>query len=255
MKKFALAGKPIAHSKSPDLFRTAYPNSDFKYLLIETTDLKYIEKLLRNKTLAGVNLTVPLKIEALQIVDEIDETAEMIGAANTIMMQANNKLKAWNTDYLGVLKTLQELKIDIKNQNCLIIGAGGAARAATFTLNMLEANITIANRTLDKAKQIAERKNCSLIFFDEINENILDKKLIINTISADICMLDEAKLQPQQIIFDAKVEQSVLLQKAQKYCRCIDGRMWLLHQGIAAYKLFTQKQPDIDGMRKILNIN
>ena len=255
MKKFALVGKPIAHSKSPDLFKAAYPNSDFEYLLVETVDLQHVKNLLRNKTLTGVNVTLPLKIDALKIVDEIDETAEIIGATNTILMQANNRLKAYNTDYIGVLNTLQELKVDIKNQDCLIIGAGGASMAAAFALNMLGANITIANRTLDNAKKIAEKISCKLISLAEINENLLNKILIINTLSPDICVIDEKKLQPQQIIFDAKIHQSVLLQKAQtQCCKCIDGRMWLLHQGIAAYEIFTQKQPDINAMREFLKI-
>jgi shikimate dehydrogenase len=212
MKKFALVGKPIVHSKSPDLFRAGYRNIDFEYSLIETIDLQYVETLLRNKVLTGVNITLPLKIDALQIVDEIDETAKIIGATNTILMQANNKLKAYNTDYVGVLNTLLEFKIVVENQNCMIIGAGGAAMAAAFALNTLGANVIIANRTLSKAEKIAEKINCKLIPFDEINNNLVNKKIIINTLSDDICIIDEKKLQPQQIIFDAKVHQSVFLQ-------------------------------------------
>ena len=153
------------------------------------------------------------------------------------------------------MNALLELKIDVKNQNCLIIGAGGAAMAAAFALNVLAANITIANRTPNNAKKIAEKINCNLIPFDEINKNLSDKKLIINVLSPDICPLDEKKLQPQQIVFDAKVYPSVLLQKAQtQCCRCIDGRIWLLHQGIEAYKIFTRKQPNINAMREFLNL-
>lgn len=255
MKKFALVGKPIMHSKSPELFKKAYQNDNFEYLLLETTDLKYIESLLRNKVLAGINVTLPLKIEAMQLVDEIDETAKIIDATNTIILQGNNNLKAYNTDYLGVMNTLLELEIDVKNQNCLIIGAGGAARAAALALSMLGANITIANRTFHNAKKISEKLNCQTLLLYEINNNLKYNKLIVNTLSPDICAIDEKKLQSHQIVFDAKVYQSVFLQKARRQgCKCIDGRLWLLHQGIESYRLFTEKDPDVCAMRNFLNI-
>jgi shikimate dehydrogenase len=256
MKKFALVGKPVSHSKSPALFGAAYGNSDyFEYSLIETDDVKYVENLLRSKTLSGVNVTIPIKTEALKIVDEIDETAEIIGATNVIIVQNNEKLRACNTDYLGVLQTLKHFDIDVENKECLIIGAGGAGRAVAFALHILGANITVANRTAYKAKEIAEKFNCDTINISEINDIISDKKIIINTLPPDICAIDERHLNSQHIIFDAAPQQSALLQKAQsKGCKCIDGRFWLLHQGVAAYKIFTQQEPNIDAMRKILNI-
>ncbi|MDR2065860.1 MAG: saccharopine dehydrogenase NADP-binding domain-containing protein [Prevotellaceae bacterium] len=255
MKKFALVGKPISHSKSPSLFKAAYGDCDFEYSLIETTDIKYVENLLRSKTLCGVNVTIPLKVEAMAIVDETDETAEMTGATNVIISTGSNKLKAYNTDYLGVLQTLIDFNIDIDGKECLIIGAGGAGRAVAFALHKLGANITVANRTPDKANSIAEKIKCNVININEINRNILNKKLIVNALPAGICVIDEQYLNLNQIIFDASPQQSAFFKMAQsKGCRCIDGRFWLLNQGIAAYKIFTQQQPDIGSMRKILNI-
>lgn len=255
MKKFALVGKPVSHSKSPSLFRAAYGSCDFEYSLIETTDVKYVENLLRNNTLCGVNVTIPIKIEALAIVDELDKTAEMTGATNVIVMNDNNKLKAYNTDYLGVLQTLIDFKVNIVGEECLIIGAGGAGRAVAFALHKLGANITIVNRTSDKANSIAQKINCKVIGMDAINKNISNKKLIVNALPADVCVVDAKYLNSRQIIFDASPQQSAFFKMAQsKGCQYIDGRFWLLHQGIFAYKIFTQQQPDIDSMRKILNI-
>lgn len=255
MKKFALVGKPISHSKSPSLFRAAYGDCDFEYSLIETEDIKYVENLLRSKTLCGVNVTIPIKIEALNIVDETDETAEMTGATNVIVSTGSNKLKAYNTDYLGVLQTLIDFNIDIDGKECLIVGAGGAGRAVAFALNKLGANITIANRTSNKADSIAEKIKCNVVNISEINRNISNKTLIVNALPADICIVDEQYLNPNQVIFDASPQQSAFLKMAKsKGCRCIDGRFWLLNQGIAAYKIFTQRQPNIDSMRKMLNI-
>jgi shikimate dehydrogenase len=255
MKKFALVGKPISHSKSPSLFRAAYGDCDFEYSLIETTDVKYVESLLRNKTLCGVNVTIPIKMDILTVVDEIDETVEITGAANVVVPYGNNKLKAYNTDYSGVLQTLTDFDVEIAGRECMVIGAGGAGRAVAFALHALGANITVANRTLDKANSIAEKINCKVINIDEVNDNISNKKLIVNALPADICVIDERYLNFNQIVFDASPQQSCLLKKAQfKGCKCIDGRFWLLHQGIAAYKIFTQQQPDTVSMRKILNI-
>ncbi|MDR2125907.1 MAG: hypothetical protein LBP63_03660 [Prevotellaceae bacterium] len=253
-KKFALVGKPVSHSKSPALFKAAYGDCDFEYSLIETDDVKHVENLLRNGTLCGVNVTIPIKIKALTIVDETDTTAEMTGAANVIIAN-DSKLKAYNTDYLGILHTLTDFNIDVASKECLIIGAGGAGRAVAFALHKLGANITVANRTSGKSDSIAEKINCKVINMAEINANVSNKKMIVNTLPADICIVDEQYLDARQIIFDASPHQSAFLKMAQmKGCKCIDGRFWLLHQGIAAYKIFTHQQPDIDSMRKILNI-
>jgi Shikimate 5-dehydrogenase len=255
MKKFALVGKPVLRSKSPELFSAAYKDYDFEYSLIETTDIKYIESLLKEKILSGINVTAPIKVEALSIADEIDDIAEKIGATNTIVMQSDNKTKAYNTDYLGVMQTFSHFNIDVKNKECLIIGAGGAGFAAAFAMHSLGAKVTIANRTADKATKIAEKINCSTINISQLDESISNKEIIINTLPSNICILDTEKLNDSQIFFDASYQQTSLLQTAQtKGCKCIDGRYWLLYQGIAAYKIFTGIEPNTDAMRKILDI-
>ncbi|MDR1348359.1 MAG: shikimate dehydrogenase [Prevotellaceae bacterium] len=255
MKKFALVGKPIAHSKSPALFRAAYGDCSYEYSLIETADVKYVESLLRSNILCGVNVTIPIKMKILTVVDEMDETVEITGAANVIVIHADNKLKAYNTDYLGVLQTLTDFDVNVAGKECLVVGAGGAGRTVAFALHRLGAKITVANRTPDRAGSLVEKINCNVINIDEISDNLSNKKMIVNALPANINVIDEKYLNSQQIIFDASPRQSDLLTKAQsKGCKCIDGRFWLLHQGIAAYKIFTRQQPDVVSMRKILNL-
>ncbi|MDL5502303.1 MAG: NAD(P)-binding domain-containing protein, partial [Candidatus Methanoperedens sp.] len=101
----------------------------------------------------GLNLTIPLKEKALEIVKPTD-LAKQIGAVNTVDFKKG--IVGYNTDGLGAKKALTESGVDIKGKNVLLLGAGGAARAIAFTLATEGANVTIANRTQERAISLAK---------------------------------------------------------------------------------------------------
>ncbi len=135
MKKFAIIGYPLQHSFSPKLHNKAfkYLNMEAKYSKIEIKPEEFQNKLLKIKKMDynGFNVTVPFKEKILLYLDQIEPLAQKIKAVNTIKI-VDSKWLGYNTDSYGFFKPLESFTEEINN--ILIIGAGGASRAACFTL-------------------------------------------------------------------------------------------------------------------------
>jgi len=151
MKKFGLLGRPINNSPSPAIHRIIMEANgiDGNYALIESNEIPN-RKFLRE--FDGINVTTPLKEKINVVVEEWDNTARVCGAVNTLFI--GGKIKAFNTDYLAILE-LVRLK-DISVEKALIIGAGGAAKAAIAAMMKLGAKVIhIQNRSIERAHKIS----------------------------------------------------------------------------------------------------
>ena len=156
---FALIGNPIEHSSSPALhnwvFRELGIDADYGKIKARNEDLKKITTSLKTGKLNGINVTLPHKQTIVPLLDELDHHAQAIGAVNCVA-KTGNQLKGYNTDWLGFTKTLEENCIAIQGKDCLILGAGGVARAVAYAAIQSEpTSITIANRTRQKADSLA----------------------------------------------------------------------------------------------------
>ena len=147
-KDFYLFGSPISASKSPALHNTLFHATGLPhvYSLCETTDLSLIKSLIRNPSFGGASVTIPLKLDVMPLLDDIDPAARLIGAVNTIVPQPDpltgkNKLTGYNTDYLGMMDCLRaagaSAALGDGIQSGLVIGGGGTARAAIHTLHVM----------------------------------------------------------------------------------------------------------------------
>ncbi len=154
-------GDPVAHSLSPRMQNAAIKTSglDAVYVPFHVTPTQLCDAVegIRALSLRGVNLTIPHKEAACSLVDELDSQSSLIGAINTIVNE-NGHLKGYNTDGLGLLKALkQELGVDVAGKRVLLLGAGGACRAALVALCQAQvAWIGIANRTRERSLQLIE---------------------------------------------------------------------------------------------------
>jgi shikimate dehydrogenase len=152
-------GDPIAHSLSPRMQNAAIAASglDAVYVPFHVTAAQLSDAVsgIRAMNMRGVNLTIPHKETACHLVDELDEPAQAIGAINTIVNIAG-KLKGYNTDVIGLQNVLKtELGVDIAGKRVLLVGAGGASRAALVALGKARAKwVGIANRTRARAQQL-----------------------------------------------------------------------------------------------------
>ena len=148
MKRFAVIGDPIDHSLSPVLHQEIYRqlglDASFEKIHIKTNEL---HSFINSNELDGFNVTIPHKQAIIPFLDELGESAQIIGAVNCV----HNGI-GYNTDWIGFLKALELNSVHLNGKNCAIIGAGGAARAIAYALiNSSVNSISIINRTIEKA--------------------------------------------------------------------------------------------------------
>ena len=253
---FAVAGKPILHSRSPMLFDAAYPNpaNDYVFFRIAAESGDEVVQLFRELGLSGINVTAPFKAEVARLAAYCSEEVSVLQAANALVKK-NGKLYAHNTDVYGVVGSIEAKGINIASKRCVVMGAGGAGCAAAYALQKAGATVTIVNRTIDKARTFADKIGCSYDGLDKLEELLTETDILVSTLTANADVVDEQWLSPQLVVLDAVYHGSVLKQKAaNKGCTYLDGNEWLLHQGIPGYKLFTAKEPDSKKMVAALSL-
>ncbi|MCV3383534.1 shikimate dehydrogenase [Campylobacter sp. IFREMER_LSEM_CL292] len=244
MKIFTVIGDPIVHSKSPRMHNNA--------LQVLKKDAIYTRYHLKNKAklkeivqkFDGANITIPFKEEAYKIADFCDESVMHIGSANTLLNK-NNKIYAYNTDYLGFLKAIENF-FSIKN--ALILGAGGTAKALAYALKSINVEVAIANRSSVRFKNL---NNYPCFLYDQLDLNT-QFDLIINTTSAglhDESLPCEERIlknifQKTKYAFDViySRETSFLKLARENGLKIKDGTQMLLWQGVFAFELFLECQ-------------
>jgi len=213
----------------------------------------------RSGRLGFEDLPVPFpKIAVLPFLDEIDPIAKKIGAVNTVV-NTDGILKGFNTDWMGAIIPLKK-RIDLAEKKTLVIGAGGAARAVVFGLMKEKASVTITNRTVEKAAQLArefgckERRNIDSHFIDS-------QDIIINTTSVGMhpheneSPIDTEGIRKGQVLMDivyAPHETELLKQGKNRGATIIHGIEMLLFQGTEQFELYTGVKAPIEVMRKTL---
>jgi shikimate dehydrogenase len=150
-----LIGWPVEHSRSPAMQNAAFAalGLDWRYILLPTPldQLAAVVARIRSGELQGANVTIPHKQAVMSYLDEIEPTAQAVGAVNTIVKQAD-RLIGFNTDTVGFKRALIETGIDVTDQPCAMLGAGGSARAVVYVLSELGAHITVYARDVEKAQ-------------------------------------------------------------------------------------------------------
>src|SRR3989338_1568730 len=208
----------------------------------------------------GAAVTIPHKRDIISLIHNVDETADKIGAVNTLARN-NGKTIGYNTDYYGAVEALKE-KLNQKNKNILVVGAGGAARAVVYGLKKEGANITIANRTDEKAKKLADEFEVQSEKFNNIKKLANANDVIINTTSVGMSpnenesVLDEKDLVKGKIVMDLvyKPVNTKLIQTAKKKgCMTITGDRMLIYQAVRQFELWAKINPGFREMEKELN--
>ncbi|MCX7696673.1 MAG: hypothetical protein N2Z72_03140 [Bacteroidales bacterium] len=231
-----VAGFPIRHSLSPRIFRYLANKTgiDLHYTRLSTEDPNDISKLLE-LGFNGGNITMPVKEKICQLPFVQSPNVQLIRAANVIYRKEN----IWyleNTDIIGVKESLRPFEKHICNQPALVIGAGGAGRAAVLALREYTHNITLTNRTHEKSLYWAEKLSTQILPFEQIAYTIYQFKVIIYTIPVYIPL----NIEPFQIFLEANYSKSFYWNKTPFF---IGGLYWLIHQAIPSFELLTGKDP------------
>jgi shikimate dehydrogenase len=258
---FSVTGNPILHSKSPLMFNALFQQQSkafkVKYIYgrIAASTAEEAVYLFRQLNLKGMNVTAPFKKEIMDHLDIVDTPAIRIGGVNTVVRQENG-LMGYNTDYIGVVESLKARDIEIENRCILILGAGGAGRAAAYGLAVEGAKLVILNRTYSKAVEVAKMTGGRAENFDTLETQLKYAHVLVSTLAVDIDIVPGHWLKKELTVFDANYKHSALLQKAQqKGCTVIRGEEWLLNQAIPAYRYFTGTTPSplsVEIMKKTL---
>ncbi|WP_374018654.1 shikimate dehydrogenase [Paenibacillus thiaminolyticus] len=255
---FAVIGDPIKHSKSPLMHNAALRelglNAVYTAFHVAPEQLEQAVQGMRALGIGGMNVTIPHKEAVMAHLDEVDESASVIGAVNTIVNR-NGQLIGYNTDGLGFVRSLQEEMIsDLRQSRILLIGAGGAARGIAYAL--LKAgcrSLHIANRTLGRAEVLAS----DLSAFGTVSAMQLGERPAIDAREVDIVIhttsvgmhpdvhavpFDPDWLRPDMIVSDIVYNplETALLQEASKRgCRTHSGIGMFVYQGAIALELWT----------------
>jgi len=207
----------------------------------------------------GAAVTIPHKEGIIKYIDELDETAEHIGATNTLVND-NGKITGYNTDYYGAVHALRE-QIKIKNKKVLVLGAGGAARAVVYGLKKEGANITIVNRTNKKAQELADEFEVDFDKFNNMNNLIKNNEIIINATSAGMSPNEEQSVLSEKDLVKGKIVMDIvykpintkLIRLAKKKgCKIITGDRMLIYQAVRQFELWTGVNPGFEEMEKEL---
>ena len=267
MKKiYGIIGDPVAHSLSPVMHNAAFEKlgMDAVYLAFRVSPEEVGDAIRGAKSLgiAGLNVTIPLKEKALFFVDA-EPIAKKIGAINTIDFSSGTPA-GYNTDGIGSLRVLQETVGEINGKNVLILGAGGAAKAISFYLDTEGARVTIANRTKERAAQLASNlRNANFIGLDaELKKHIKDSDILINATSVgmhpneDATLVSADMMHPDLVVFDIVYNpmETKLLREAKRagVKKIVDGVKMLVYQGVASFKIWTKEEPPIEVMEKVV---
>jgi shikimate dehydrogenase len=269
-KVCAIIGDPVEHSLSPAMHNAAFKelglNLVYVAFAVTKSELENAISGVRSLGLRGLNVTMPHKNAVIKYLDEVDSTAESIGAVNTIL-NSQGKLTGYNTDGIGAMIALQENGVTVDEKKMVILGAGGAAKAIAHEAAQDAEELVVLNRTAEKAEQLAKDLNkkfetnvkSGTLSPELLKKELKDTDILVNATSVgmspetnrspvptdllrqDMCVMDiiynplETKLAKDAKTVGAKV---------------VSGLEMLVYQGAAAFEAWTNCPAPVEVMKK-----
>jgi shikimate dehydrogenase len=246
----AVLGFPVRHSRSPAMMNAAFAELglDWRYLALPVPPARFAEtvRALPASGYRAANVTIPHKLAARDVADELSDAARAIGAVNTLSLQEDGRIAGDNTDAGGLLDALGEPV----PATALVLGAGGAARAAVWALADAGARVTIWNRTASRASALARELGV------EAAERPGPAELLVNATSVglrpddtlDALPLVDARVVVELVYGDAPTPLARWAQE--RGARLVDGLEVLVRQGARSLALWTGREPPLDAMRR-----
>jgi shikimate dehydrogenase len=259
MPSLAVIGHPVAHTRSPDMQTAALAElglaGEWTYgaIDVEPEDFEVeVAEMAATGEYAGVNVTVPHKEAAVAMADVVNAAAEAIGAANTLTFR-DGQITADNTDAGGLIGSLPR---SFSGERALVLGAGGAARAAIWALVDDGARVDVWNRTAERGEAVATELGGRAV----TDLDPADYALIVNTTAVGLAgedtfaalPLTPDSFGPDQTVLDMVYtgEPSALLAAAERAgATIVDGLEMLVQQGALSLRIWTGAEPSLEAMR------
>ena len=254
---YGLLGNPVAHSLSPAMHNAAFARARLNavYLPFEARRPRELLDCIVPLRVSGLSVTHPHKQAILRHLDAIDPLAETIGAVNTVVVRGGGKLYGYNTDYVGVLRTLQRYAA-LEGARVLLVGSGGAARACAFALATAGAFISVTSRRPAAARLLTRAVGGEVVPRGALRRRRFDA--IINcTPIGQAPEVEPSPLRAEElnarVVFDLvynPVETKLLRLARRRGCRAVPGWQMLVEQGAAQFEIWTGLRAPLAVMRR-----
>lgn len=251
---FTVVGKPILHSKSPQMYNSAFEKNsvDALFTRMSADDPEEAMSLYGEIGLSGMTVTAPLKAGVMRFLDDIDGEAARIGSVNVVVTDGERR-KGYNTDHIGVVACFDDRKIVLEGKRCVVLGAGGAGRAAAYGLCNRGADVVLVNRTGGKAVEAARAFHCRAAAMERIESELESADIFVSAITEGVDIVDASWLRSDLVVLDANYRDSSLLRIARgRGCAVIGGEEWLLNQAVPACRHLAGIAPDRSLMESAL---
>jgi shikimate dehydrogenase len=263
---YAVIGKPVSHSLSPIMMAAGFGalGHPALYLAFEVDSLELDLKTLSSVGLRGLSVTLPHKEAAFRLASERDETAEAIGAVNTLRREGSH-WQGKNTDWLGATLALKQVTA-LERKNALVLGAGGVARAVVYGLEREGCRVVVANRDAGRGERLAEAFGCAFIPLKDLqtSPDAHAFEVVVQCTSVGLMgsgvppIVSESLFHPGMVVMDTvyRPAWTDFLRSAQRAgCAVVQGSEMLLYQGVAQLEWWlgrTLPPVVVDSMRVAL---
>ena len=260
-KVYGVAGDPIRSSLSPLMMNAAFRRETVNsvYLALQTAKAEDLLKLAQEIPIQGLSVTMPLKETVIPLLERCDSLSTKIGAVNTILRAQDGKFYGFNTDVAGIVGPL-ERRLSLKGARVLVLGAGGAARAAVFGCRDKGAEVWILNRTPESAQKLAKQAGAKTIKLEAVGKTPFDVVINATPVGMNgfkgVSLVDVAELHTR-FVFDLvynPLETPLLRAARARGIAVISGVEMFVAQGVRQFEIWTGKPaPEDDMLRVVLH--
>jgi len=253
---YGVAGDPIAHSLSPITMNSAFrrENVNAVYLALHAKTMDDLLTCIRDIPIHGLSITMPYKESILKHLDNYDSHTGKVGACNTIVRGPDGKLYGFNTDVAGVVRPLEQ-RLTLAGAKILVLGAGGAARAAVFGLKEKGAEVYILNRTAAPAQKLAHQAHARIMKRPDLRKAAFD--VIVNATPVGMLAPQESPLKENEIncrfLLDmvyTPAETRLMKMAQAKGAQVIPGSETFVHQAARQFEIWSGKPAPLDDMQR-----
>ena len=258
-KVYGVAGNPVRSSLSPIMMNTAFRRETVNavYLALQTAKIADLLKLVHEIPIQGLSVTMPLKQDIMAHLEKTDPLSAKIGACNTVLRAQDGKLYGFNTDVAGIIAPLEK-RMSLRGAKALVLGAGGAGRAAVFGLRDKGAEVFILNRTPETAQKLARQSGSKTIKKEALAKSPFD--VILNATPVGMAgvkaaPLLEAKDLNTKLVYDLvynPLETPLLRLARQQNIPIITGIEMFVQQGARQFEIWTGKPAPEEEMLRVV---
>lgn len=255
---YGVAGDPIEHSLSPAMMNAAFrrENVNAVYLALHAKSLDDLLRCVREIPIHGLSVTMPYKQSMVKELDNTDALTARVGACNTVVRGQEGNLYGFNTDVAGIVRPLEQ-RLPLQGAKILVVGAGGAGRAAVFALKERGAEVTVVNRHAAKAQKLAHQAHARCVQRSALRKLQFD--IIINATPVGMGNSRQSPLEENELnaklVFDmvyTPLETRLIKMARAKGLQVVTGDEMFVHQGARQFETWSGKPAPIAEMMHVV---